>query len=292
MSDTQAWELFKAIVVVEAQRRLDETDLMITTVVNNFWRDAHDQIEDLKGPSEQGLGLEIFKAFTSVIMVWNPVEAILEPMAAEAIKGFRDVIVAGVSEKEKATADLTYEDARSQLRHVLGGLAKGAVDSATAALKAGKSQIGPSLDAFFAANDDVKTLEYGANASANMAWICDRIGIRDPGNTGESEQLSSALWEKFNEAVARVSWDLKMEHESPLDRRSFEFETWLGLDLHGKIEMLAALDHTGRDDLLRGGLMFSPDEIASWMHAADIWTPPHDRQMAEMELMTMTLREY
>lgn len=292
MTQTQPWMMLKDGAAKVAAQRLSDTHQLITTAIVQFHEDAVTQIEGFEDVnSEEGLGLELFKALTDVLMVAFPEEMIIEKVAAEAIKGFRDVMIAGVQQQEKATAAQTLAHAKDQLRHVLDDLVAGFRASAQDGWSAGHYKIDDSLNAFFEAHPNYKNLEYGADANQYEEWICDQIGIKDPPSFNPSHTIIEALWAKFNHEVARVSWNLQNHHRPVIERMGFDYAHWLTLDARGRLEELGKLHGDERSHMLHEGGFnnMMEDHIKAWLNLAELWDNPATREAAVADAEMMML---
>jgi hypothetical protein len=198
MAETEPWMMLKDGAAKVAAQRLADTHQLITTAVSGFHDDAVTQIEGLQGPSEEGLGNELFKALTDVLMLAFPEELVAEQVAGEALKGFRDVMIAGITAQEKVTAATKLAQAKDQLRHVLDDLAASFRASAETGWTDAHYKIDESLKAFFNAHPEYKNLDYGEDANAFEEWLSDSIGIRDPPAYDPSPTIIAALWAQFN----------------------------------------------------------------------------------------------
>lgn len=286
MTAPQGWMLLKDGAAKVAAQRLADTHQLITTAVAQFHDDALTQIASLHGATEDGLGLELFKGLTDVLMVVFPEELIIEKAAGEAIKAFRDYMIAGIENQEKETAAQTVAQAQEQLRHVLDDLVAGFRASAEQGWGAAHHAIDDSLTAYFEARPDHKNLEFGANADWYEGWICDQIGILDPPTANPAPRIIEVLWAKFNHEVARVSWDMKMQDTPVIERETFDFASWHTLDAAGRLERLSQLDEHAQDELLRGGgfeNFLAPDQAQVWKNLAHLWTDAVTRPEAESE---------
>lgn len=287
------WLLIKDGAAHEAGRRLDATNQMAYAAANQFWRDARTATDGLEAPSSEGLGLEMFKALTDVLMVAFPEELIIEKVAGEALKAFRDVAIAGVSQQRAATAAETKAHAQDQLRHVLDDLLAGF----EAGLKAGKlaamHKVDDSIQKFFGAHPEYQNFDFGNDTTQWEAWVCDQIGIRDEGVMDPSATITEHLWAQFNHEIARVSWGMKMEHTPVLERQNFDFAQWHALDAHDRLERLAHLDQHARQQLLQGyegDDTLSQDQIAQWLKLAEEWGDPMSRPVAEAEAVMLVMQ--
>jgi hypothetical protein len=121
----------------------------VTSTVNQFHRDATSQIESIHGESHEGLGAELFKALSGVMMVCFPEEYIIEKMAAEVIKGARDAALASIGQSEAASAQGRLDQAKDELRRKLDDLAAATEEAMRAAWHAGVANLPTSLDAVF-----------------------------------------------------------------------------------------------------------------------------------------------
>jgi hypothetical protein len=202
--------------------------------VNQFHHDASAQVEGLEGHSEEGLGIELFKALTDVLMVAFPEEVIIEKMAGEALKGFRDVMIAGISQVAHESSAGRLAHAKDELRRVLNNLTAATSDGATAGWHDGTGKLPASLDAFFHAHPEHKHDEFGADASWWEGYICDQIGIRDAAVADPSPQIVQALWTSFHTDFYRISAQVK----------------WADRDFYSKVQFLAEMEASQRHDFL------------------------------------------
>jgi hypothetical protein len=60
-----SWPHLKDGAIKLGHQRLSDMHHLITTCVSQFHDDASAQVENLSGPSEEGLGLDLFKATRS-----------------------------------------------------------------------------------------------------------------------------------------------------------------------------------------------------------------------------------
>jgi hypothetical protein len=213
--------LLKDGAIKVAHQRLSDTHQLITTCVSQFHDDASAQVEGLEGPSEEGLGIELFKALSDIVMVAFPEEYIAEKLAREAIKGFRDTFAAGVSQAATASAAGRLAHAKDELRRVLNDLVAATRDSAAAAWRAGIDKIPDSLQAFFDANPHHHNLPYDENANAMEEWLSDSIGIRDAGVANPSPAITEGLWTSFHKDYYRVSAKLRWAERNFTEKYRF-----------------------------------------------------------------------
>lgn len=284
MGQPEGWLLLKDGAAKVAGQRLAATHKAITDAVVDFHDAALTHIADMHGESQSGLGLSLFKALTDVLMVAFPEEMIIQKVAGEAIKAFRDEMISGIESHEKDAEAESLANAQSQLRHALDDLAAAFRASAKQGWSAGHYKIDDSLTKFFESNPSYKNIEFGQDADWYENWICDQIGILE---SDPDAQITAALWAKFNHEVARVSWRQKMEHTPALERSSLEYAQWAHLEPHERAQALADLDEHARQALLSGAPVLD-DEKAAWLQIASFWNDATTRPIAEMELLVLT----
>jgi hypothetical protein len=251
-----SWPQLKDGANKVAHQRLSDTYHLITTCVSQFHDDASASIESLEGPSEEGLGLELFKALSDVLMVAFPEGAIVE-VAAEAIKGFRDTLIAGISHAEASTAAGRVAHAKEELRRILNDLANATRESAKSAWSVGIAKIPDSLQGFIDANPQFHNAPYDENANAMEEWLSDSIGIRAADVSDPSPEITAALWASFNKDIGRVAGHLK----------------WESMNFTEKWHYVQPLERSQRDAFIRQN-----DENVEWWEIGLSW---HDRTLAE-----------
>jgi hypothetical protein len=215
------WMLLKDGSTKVAHQRLSDFHQLITTCVSQFHDDASAQVEGLEGPSEEGLGLELFKVLSDLLMVAFPEEYIAEQLAREAIKAFRDTLVAGVSKAAAVSAAGRLAQAKDELRRVLNDLVAATRDSAAAAWREGIAKVPESLQAFFDANPNHHNLPYDENANAMEEWLSDSIGIRDAFVANPCPEIIEGLWTSFHKDYYRVSARLRWNERSFTEKYQF-----------------------------------------------------------------------
>ncbi len=215
------WMLLKDGAAKVATQRLSDLQQLLTTCVSQFHDDASAQVEGLEGESHEGLGAELFNALTNVLMVAFPEEMLLEKIAAEAIKGFRDVFVAGVAHAAATSADGRLAQAKDELRRVLNDLVAATRDSATAAWHDGAAKINRDLTAFFDADPKYHNLPYDGDANATEEWISDQIGIRDAAEIDPSAKILAGLWDAFHRDFYRIAAQVRWAGQSQLSKLQF-----------------------------------------------------------------------
>jgi hypothetical protein len=228
---SESWSRLVQNADTIATQRLSDYHQLFTTCVAQFHDDASAQVEDLEGhASEEGLGLEMFKGLTNVLMAAFPVEKLVEEVAAEAIKSFRDVFVAGVSQAAASTSAGRVAHAKDELRRQLNELVYATRTSSEAAWSAGQSKISASLDAFSDANPHYHTLGdllvNEADWKANAEWLADQIGILNAFVVNPTPELTDALWKAFHHDYYRISaqvrWADRSDHEQMVFVRDME----------------------------------------------------------------------
>jgi hypothetical protein len=252
MTQTEPWMLLKAGADTLARQRLGDMHQHVTETVMVFHNDAAQQIAELRAPAESGLGAELFKALTGVLMVAFPEELIIEKVAGEAIKAFRDVMVAGIHEAGQQATAATYEQAHDQLAHILNDLVAATQASATQAWHSAAALVPQSLDAFFDAHPDYKHHEFGADAAQWEAWICDQIGIRDAAVANPAATMTEALWHAFHTDYYRISAQVRWHDKNVLEQ----------------VEFLHDMDPAQRDPFLH---MMGARDLENWHHALALW---------------------
>jgi hypothetical protein len=218
---TESWMLLKDGAAKVATQRLSDLQLLLTTCVSQFHDDASAQVEGLEGESHEGLGAELFNALTNVLMVAFPEEKLIEKVAMEAIKGFRDVFVAGIAHAAATSDDGRLAQAKDELRRVLNDLVAATRDSATAAWHEGTAKIDQDLTTFFDTNPKYRNLPFDGDADATEKWISDQIGIRDAAMIDPSAQILAALWDAFHRDFYRISAQVRWADQSQIGKLQF-----------------------------------------------------------------------
>jgi hypothetical protein len=246
-----SWPHLKDGAIKLGHQRLSDMHHLITTCVSQFHDDASAQVENLSGPSEEGLGLDLFKALTDVLFVFFPETMIVEKIAREAIKGFRDTMIAGINQAGAASAAGRLAQAKDELRRVLNDLAYATRSNAEAGWRDGVAKLPESLQGFIDASPQYHHLPYDENAHAMEGWLCDSIGIRDAAVANPTPQMIEALWASFNRNVGRVSGRLK----------------WNGMNFVEKYQWLHPVERQQRDHFLT-----NMGENVYWWELGLTWT--------------------
>ena len=218
---TENWMLLKDGAAKVAAQRLSDLQQLLAVCVSQFHDDASAQVEGLEGESDAAVGAALFNALTNVIMVAFPAEALLEKVAAEAIKSFRDVLVTEITSAGAASAAGRLAQAKDDLRRILNDLVAAARDSAAKATYVGRAKIDQDLGAFFAAHPDYYNLPYDADANATEGWLSDQIGIRAAAVINPSAELLAGLWDTFHQALYRISARGRWADRSHFDKLQF-----------------------------------------------------------------------
>ena len=208
---SDSWPHLKAGAFAEGGRRLGAHGKRISDVVNDFARVAHDQVEDVVGPSpDDGLAWDMFKSVTGILAVIFPAEDLAARFGVAALGAFADAFNKGVTKDAEAAAADRQTAARAELRRVVSSLAHSVTTNAEEAAEYAQATIDDNLDAFISENPRYRNLPFDESSTELFGWFCDQIGIRDP-SLIDLSVLYDALWHTFNvhlaSVVSRVRWD-------------------------------------------------------------------------------------
>ena len=200
----------------EAGRRITMIRQDLDKAVADFNSRAHDATEDLKGKSEDGWGLALFKILLDVAIAVIPggaeLEAAEQVVAAaareagkEALKGFGDAFTEGVKRGEERSAQGRLDDAKSELRRIATDVATTAANSAQAGEEAAAPLLGHAAESFLTAHPDWARLEPNQD---NYGLIADHMGFVDPRVSMLDFKLVQSLDDQFRHEMTRVQASL------------------------------------------------------------------------------------
>jgi hypothetical protein len=194
--------------VNEARGRIIMVRQDIDKTVNDFNSRAHDATEDLKGKSEDGMGLELFKVLVAVAIAAIPggaeVEIAME-VGKEALKGFVETFADEVKKGEAQSAQGRLDDAKSELRRIATNLAYTASEAAQAGEQTAIGLLGHAAESFLAAHADWAVLD---PTQDNYGLIADHMGFVDPRVSMLELKIMTGLDDQFRHEMTRVQADL------------------------------------------------------------------------------------
>jgi hypothetical protein len=194
--------------VNEARGRIIMVRQDIDKTVQDFNSRAHDATEELKGKSEDGMGLALFKVLIAVAIAAIPggaeVELAMEA-GKEALKGFVDTFTEGVKKGEEQSAQGRLDDAKGELRRISTNLAWSASEGAQAGEQSAIGLLGHAAESFFAAHSDWAHIE---PTQDNYGLIADHMGFVDPRQSMLELKIMKGLDDEFHHEMTRVQADL------------------------------------------------------------------------------------
>lgn len=178
-------------------------------VVADFNSRAHDATADLKGKSESGMGMALFKVLVDVAIAAIPggaeVEIAMEA-GKEALKGFIDTFAEQVKQGEERSAQGRLDDAKSELRRIATDLADTAAAASQNAEESAVPKLGDAAGSFLSANPEWARLE---PTQENFGAISDHMGFVDPRVSMLDFKVMEGLDHQFTVEMTRVEADLQ-----------------------------------------------------------------------------------
>jgi hypothetical protein len=188
-------------------------------VVADFNSRAHDATADLKGKSEAGMGMALFKVLVDVAIAAIPggaeAEAAMEA-GKEALKGFIDTFAEQVKQGEERSAQGRLDDAKSELRRIASDLADTAAAAAQSAEESAVPKLGQAAGSLLDANPDWAHLDPTQDM---YGFLADRMGFVDPRVSMLDFKVMQGLDHQFTVEMTRVEADLQFhDMDSDTDR--------------------------------------------------------------------------
>jgi hypothetical protein len=198
----------------EAGRRIGAIRQDIDQGVASFNSRAHDATEELKGKSESGMGLALFKVLAEVAVAAIPgaeaaVEAykIAEEVGKEALKASMDVFAETVHKAGEEAAQQRLDEAKAELRRIASKISDAARESAQASQEAALEPplLGHSAENVLTAHPGWEHLE---PTQDNYGLIADHMGFVDPRVSLVAFKIEQGLDNQFQHEMTRVAADL------------------------------------------------------------------------------------
>ncbi len=188
-------------------------------VVVDFHGRAENAVADLKGKSEPGMGMALFKILVDVAIAAIPggaeVEIAMEA-GKEALKGFIDTFAEGVKQGEEGSAHGRLDDAKSELGRIATNLADSAAAAAQRAEESTVPKLSQAAGSFLDSNPEWARLE---PTQDNYGLISDHMGFVDPRESMLDFKVMEALDHQFTVEMTRVEADLQFhDMDSDTDR--------------------------------------------------------------------------